>query len=192
MKEVELSASLADAGLTLLGMIDPATPLIPPTLATFASSCPEEGGVSFVTVSSAEPRLPEVANFEWHRLSREGGLFGEDNADFLVAVNCADANSPKIWQWAKVRLSDDWDIVGAGAASGVLGNGACHPAFVMLSLDGNVIVRGDEGETSLDFTLVRDPHRNQTLRRRGEWMASRPRTDEFTRAALERWLGSQK
>ncbi|MEX2973644.1 hypothetical protein [Streptomyces sp. C184] len=139
---------------------------------------------------SDHPRLLEVANSGWYRLSRDGGLFAADDPEFLLAVNCAEPDEPRVWWWARVSLSDRWDIVGAGAGTEILGNGSGRPAFVMLSLDGNVIVRAQQGENSTEFVLVREPHRVQFFRQHGEWMAGRPRTGTFVRTAIERWLAA--
>jgi hypothetical protein len=191
MDEIALSTSLAKAGLRTLGTIDAADPLIPPTLATFASSCSSEDGAFGEAVDLDDPRLRETANSEWYRLALRGGLFSEVDSRFLVAINCADRDSPQ-WRWVRVELLNEWDIVGAGASSGILGNGPCRPSFVMLSLDGGVILRCDVGEASIDFSVVRESHRAQTLRRHGEWMAGSPRVGELTRAAIRRWLGSHR
>ncbi|MGY5061180.1 hypothetical protein ACWDFR_45360 [Streptomyces sp. 900105755] len=189
MNEMALSTSLANAGLCLLGTADVADPLIPPTLATFASSCSSEDGAFGESVNLEDPELWRKANSEWHRLALGSGLFSEVNPHFLVAVKGSDVNSVQ-WWWVRVKLLDEWDIVGAGAASGILGNGPCRPSFVMLSLDGDAILRCDVGQESIDFSVVREPHRAQTLRRHGEWMAGSPRVDELTRAAIRRWLDS--
>ncbi|GAA3125464.1 hypothetical protein [Streptosporangium carneum] len=188
MKESVIEASLAEAGLIFMGMVAISDPLIPPDLATRASSCFSEELTLAESVYLDDPLLLEKANREWYRMSREGGLFGEGERKFLVAVNCADGDSPQIWWWAKAELSDPWDIMGAGAASGALGAAHSYPGFVMLSLDGDVIVRGDRGEVSIDLTVVREPHRLPIFLRHGEWLAAWPDTDEFTRAALKRWL----
>ncbi|MFF4493911.1 hypothetical protein [Streptomyces sp. NPDC001546] len=191
MVEITLSISLAKAGLRLLGTVDAADPLIPPTLATFASSCSSEDGAFGEVVDLDDPRVQEKANSEWYRLALRGGLFGEVGSQFLVAVKRAGSDSPQ-WWWARVELLDEWDIVGAGASSGILGSGPCRPSFVMLSLDGGVILRCDVGQASIDFSVVREPHHAQTLRQHGEWMAESPRVDEFTRAAIRNWLGNRR
>ncbi|MDH6119508.1 hypothetical protein ABH930_004265 [Kitasatospora sp. GAS204A] len=193
MDEVDdaaLATVFSTAGLDYLGMVDPGVPLIPPALATLVSSCSEEDGILARSVESGDPQLIEKVNSEWYRISSGGGLFGVENPEFLVAVNRFGDTLPRVWWWAKVKLADRWDIAGDGAASGILGNGPGHPAFVMLSLDGNVVVRGDRGEEWVDCVLLRNPQRVGMLRQHGQWLVERPRTDEFTRAALERWLSS--
>ncbi|MEV0371089.1 hypothetical protein AB0I10_14845 [Streptomyces sp. NPDC050636] len=137
---------------------------------------------------SDDPQFLEKANSGWNRLSRQGGLFTEGVPEFLLAVNCAEPDEPHVWWWARVPLSDRWDIAGTGAATRILGNGSGHPTFVMLSLDENAIVRAQQGEKSTKFVLVREPHRVQFFRQHGEWMAGRPRTGQFVRTAIEAGL----
>lgn len=190
MDESTLTDALSGAGLKFLGMIESTTPLIPPALAGFANSCPAESVTDVEYLTSDDPQFLEKANSGWYRLSREGGLFTEGNPEFLLAVNCAEPGEPHVWWWARVSLSNRWDIAGTGAEIGVLGNGSGHPAFVMLSLDENVIVRAQQGEMSTEFVLVREPHRVPFFRQHGEWMAGRPRTGQFVRTAIERWLAA--
>ncbi|WP_344605396.1 hypothetical protein [Streptomyces glaucus] len=187
LNESILSTPLAEAGLRLLRMVDTSEPLIPPTLATFASSCGTEDGAWGETVDLDHPRLREEANSLWRRMALHGGLFSEEDSRFLIAVNLSAGESPR-WWWAQVQLLDEWDMVDAGAASGVLGHGPFRPSFVMLSLDGGVILRCDLGQASMDFSMVREAHHAPTLLRHGEWMAGSPRVDDVTRAATRRWL----
>ncbi|MFF0629959.1 hypothetical protein [Streptomyces sp. NPDC004296] len=188
MDESRLADSLDEAGLKYLGMVDSTTPLIPPNLAGFANSCPAEGVAGVEYLTSEDPQFLEKANSGWYRLTREGGLFAAGDPEFLLAVNCAEPDEPRVWRWARVSLSDQWDIAGAGAATGILGNGFGHPAFVMLSLDGNAIVRAQQGEKSTEFVLVREPHQVQFFRKLAVQMSRWPDTPEPTRAAIERWL----
>ncbi|WP_102923978.1 hypothetical protein [Streptomyces noursei] len=188
MDESRLTESLAEAGLKYRGVIDPATPLIPPNLAGFANSCPAEEVADVEYLMSEDPQLLEKANSGWYRLAREGGLFAARDPEFLLAVDCAEPDEPRLWRWARVSLSDQWDIAGAGAATGILGNGSGHPAFVMLSLDGESIVRAQQGETSTEFVLVREPHHVQFFRNLAAQMLRWPDTTEPSKAAIERWL----
>lgn len=57
------------------------------------------------------------------------------------------------WWWARVRLAESWDIMGAGSAA-ALGIGFGAPEFAMLSLAGDVIVCGTAGESSIGTVLV--------------------------------------
>jgi hypothetical protein len=189
MNELHIVGLLAETGLVYLGMADPTAPLIPPTLATFATSCPPDEGRIAATVYSDDPQLRRKANAAWFELSRTGGLFGSAPSEFLLAINRANDDQPAIWRWARVELADSWDVMGVGAA-GILGNGVCRPEFVMLSVDGMVIVRGTTWESSIGAILVRDPHRIRVLRDHAKWMAGRPRTSEADRDAIEQWLNT--
>ncbi|MBL1088607.1 MULTISPECIES: hypothetical protein [Streptomyces] len=58
----------------------------------------------------------------------------------------------------------------------------------MLSLDGNAIVRAQQGENSTEFVLVREPHHVEFFRKLTVQMSRWPDTTEPTKAAIERWL----
>ncbi|MDI3409502.1 hypothetical protein [Streptomyces cavernicola] len=192
MDEGALAASLAEAGLDYQGMVDPLTPLIPPAIAGFADSCPAPDMSEVISLPSDDPQLRETANSAWHRLSVGNGLFTESTPEFLLAVNCAEPGTPRTLWWSKVALLSSWDIAGAGGATGILGNGYGHPAFVMLSLEGSVVVRGTQGEQYPEFIAVRSPGEVELFQQRGTWAAGRPRTGEFTIAAIERWLAGSR
>lgn len=187
MNERDAARALSSGGLAFRRMADPSMSLIPPTLATFASATPAGVGRVAAIVSRDAAELAAKANADWHRICLTGGLFEEAEPRFFVAINCAAGDMPTAWRWAEVTLADTWDIMGAGAA-GVLGNGYCHPGFVMLSLDGEVIARGDTWEREIGTVLVREPYSRIPFRQQGEWMITRPRTGDWERAAIERWL----
>lgn len=189
MDEKLLESSLAKAGLRFLGTADITVPLIPPTLATFASACSAEDGAYGTSVELDDDSLSERANSEWFRLTQEGRFLDGVGSHFLLAVERADEDSPH-WWWADIELLDHWDVIDAGGTSGIIGNGPGRPAFVMLSPTGRSIMRVDVGEHSIDFNVVPETWNSPTLRRRGEWMLKSPRVDDFTRAAIARWLTS--
>ncbi|WP_436772733.1 hypothetical protein [Yinghuangia sp. YIM S09857] len=197
MAEHWRTGPLAEAGLRFLGMVAPDVPLIPPTTAAFAGHFPlPEGRFDAVSVEFDDPHLRDRCNAEWHRLCSDGGLVAAGGSaaardgGFLVAVLRTDDDGRRVWWWARVGLDEPWDIIGAGAASGALGAGWCHPGFVMLSADGRNVVRGDEGQSSVEIVLVRDPQRVPRLREHGARTAGQAYTDPFTRAAIERWLAA--
>lgn len=179
----QVAASLAEVGMRFLGMLDTSSSVIPPKLAAFASSCIEAVGVS---VDVEDPRMFEKANDASYRLAMEGGLFGKRG--FLLAVRHLEVNTPEFQWWARIAFLDQWDVVERGSESGVLGRRAGYPAFLMLSLDGNVILRGDRGESTVDFTLVRNPGHIKMLIDHGEWLTRWSTTDEFSRQSIRRWL----
>jgi len=178
----ELAEKLAAAGLELLELVDPLVPLIPPRLANAALSFPlASEPVPHSAVERGTPDLVAQANFGWYQLASEGGLFGSDR-EFFVAVERSGE-----WWWAHVRLGDSWDVMGRGSA-GILGHGEGYPGFVMLSLDGSVIVKGDVDQTSVGCTLARDPSHNAALREFAPHLVEYPNMSEDEKAAIWRWL----
>lgn len=193
MQEAELAEGLAAAGLTYLGMVEPSAPLIPPRLAAFANSAAADGNEWAASVESDAPDLRERFNHEWYMLAADQGLFSRENPEFLLAVAVAvedeggESEHRASW-WARVALRAEWDLAGAGAAAQVTGCGWGHPEFVMLSLDGNVIVRGSQGERWTDVVCLRDPHRIRSLREMGARMTDSRSIPRETREAIARWL----
>lgn len=188
MSESGLAKALSGCGLTLIGMADPDTPLIPPLLAGFATSTPPGAGRLVAMLDLDEPDLSSVANAAWYSLCVDGGFFDTGDPSFLIAVDCSSEDMPKMWRWATVQLSNPWDVMGAGAASGLLGNGHSRPAFVMLSLDGSTIVRGDTWQTQIGAVLVQDPHEHEPFWRQGERLSALSRTGDWEKKAIKRWL----
>ncbi|QEU97187.1 hypothetical protein CP970_08235 [Streptomyces kanamyceticus] len=141
-----------------------------------------------MSVESDAPDLRERLNHEWYMLSADQGLFQPDAPEFLLAVGDGGTAHPDSLRWARVALTVDCDLAGAGAEAGVTGRGTGHPDFAMLSLDGTVLVRGAKGEEWTDCVLLRNPHRLPSLRELGTRMAASPETPQATRDALERWL----
>lgn len=182
MNEAELTASLAAAGLTFLGMVELSAPLMPPTLANLATGYPPEGELpGGVFVELNDPQLLDKANVGWYECSLDVGLFNQER-EFLVAVECED----DLWWWARVKLTEPWDIMGAGAA-GALGVRRGLPRFVMMSLDGNSVVCGTDWESSIGCILAR-PRLSQRLRDFAEEWSGFDSTSEFDRTATQRWL----
>jgi hypothetical protein len=178
----ELAQQLAAGGLELLGLVDRLTPLIPPTLATVAMSYPRESEPRpYSTVEIGAEDLVAQANAGWFRLASEGGLF-DASREFLVGV----APSGE-WWWAHVRLAQSWDVMGLGSAS-ILGNGEGYPGFIMMSLDGDVIVHGDVWQSEIGSVLTRNPAENQQLREHARWKVESPLTPDYEKTAIHRWL----
>lgn len=116
----------------------------------------------------------------------KGGLFGEDR-EFLVAVEVHEGEGD--WWWARVRLAESWEIMGAGSAA-ALGSGFGAPDFAMLSPTGDVIVCATSGESSIGTVLVNRFRNLVGLRELAEWKADWPGTPRHERAAARRWLES--
>ncbi|MEU6994514.1 hypothetical protein ABZ953_28135 [Streptomyces sp. NPDC046465] len=177
VRGAELAHSLAESGLRYLGLADPTAPLLPPCLAFFADAVETGGEEWAVSVESDDPDLRESVNHQWYMLGADQGLFQRDAPEFLLAVGdgeSATAPSDSL-RWARVALTVDSDIAG-------------HLDFAMLSLDGNVVVRGVAGEKWTDCVLLKAPHRFPALRELGTRMAASPETRQGTREALQRWL----
>ncbi|BCJ68420.1 hypothetical protein [Polymorphospora rubra] len=180
---------LAPGGLVFLGMMSLECPLIPPTLANLAQGYPPTSGKwPRSVVDSDTPDFVARANEGWLDLSREGGLFGDD-LEFLVAVEIEVDEEVTDWWWARVKLAESWDIMGAGSAA-ALGVGFGVPEFAMLSLAGDVIVCGTAGESAIGTVRVSGFRDLAGLRKLADWIADWPTTRQQEKAAARRWLES--
>ncbi|KAA2258832.1 hypothetical protein F0L68_23730 [Solihabitans fulvus] len=187
MKKAELAESLAEAGLKLCASGDSLSGQLSVDAAWLATSCSQEDGRRDIVVSQSDPDLVEKANAAWFQLASDGGLLGADR-EFLVGVDFADRDEIPILRWVRVQLMDEWDIVGAGAASGILGWAYGRPGFAMLSLDGSVVVRGTVWAEAVGLLLVPFPHRVQIIRSYVERVVLNPNTSSYDRAVGETWL----
>ncbi|MEV5509363.1 hypothetical protein [Streptomyces orinoci] len=183
-RKTKLAERLAAGGLVFLGMVDPDRPLIPPTLAGMATSYPESEKWRTSSVDRDAADCVTRANEGWFDLAREGGLFGDDR-EFLVAVAISEEDD---W-WARVRLAETWDVMGAGSAN-ALGNGFGLPAFHMLSLTGDVVVCGMVWQSSIGTYLVSGFEKVKGFRDNAEWKANWARTPRYEALAIRRWLES--
>ncbi|MFE5326037.1 hypothetical protein ACFRCG_06490 [Embleya sp. NPDC056575] len=137
---------------------------------------------------------PRGAECVW---ATSSGLFGTDRG-FLLAlpVNLYSANAVSRHRrsvWRRVRLLDDWDIVGAACAiclgmSGhghrehLLGSRVGRPEFAMLSLVGTVAVLGTTWETGINSLAVPNLGDTEPIRRMLDRAATRvwdPREEWF-------------
>jgi hypothetical protein len=153
--ESELADGLAQTGLVFQGWHAPDTPFIPPELAAAAFLLAGRRGRHGSSVEFTDRDLAEKANAGWYRVAHEAGLFDEDDPRFLLGV-LLERDDP-VARWAMVRLTTPWDVMGAGGESGMLGPAWCRPAFTMLSLNGDVIVRGDTTSTAVYTVGIRTP-----------------------------------
>lgn len=188
MEDPELAAKLASAGLVYIEPVDAEAPLLPPGLATTATSYREGDGWAGSGVDIDDPALIVNANAGWYRLAVEGGLIKGVGSEFLVAVKRQNAELHQ-W-WARVSLTEPWDIMGTGAASGALGIVAGHPAFAMSSLDGKVVMLGTTWESEIGCLLVRNPQRIGAYRQFLERKIDNPRTSASDREIIQRWLNA--
>ncbi|MEH0576635.1 MULTISPECIES: hypothetical protein [Streptomyces] len=176
---------LAPAGLVFLGLMDLDLPLIPPALANMATGYqPPSREWPRAVVDRGTPDFVTKANEEWYDLSRQGGLFGDDR-EFLVAVALHEGGND-LW-WARVRLAESWDLVGAGSAS-ALGSGFGAPEFTALSVTGDVVAFCSSDTASIGTVLAAGFSDLAGLRDLAEWKAGYPRTPRQEKAAARRWL----
>ncbi|MFG2045010.1 hypothetical protein [Dactylosporangium sp. NPDC048998] len=159
----EITSSLAAAGIVVINFTWNSS-RIPAAAAWMISACSAEDGRLDEVFDLSDPRLIENANAAWWRLATEYRLFDERH-EFLLSVGPTDGEIPASPHWARVRLHDDWDILGRGAAKGVLGGPPGHPGFVMLSLDGGVAVGGDTWDDSISIIVLPDPFNASAIRR---------------------------
>jgi hypothetical protein len=186
--ESGLIEGLARAGLAFHGWHTPDTPFLPPELAAAAFLFAGRKGRHWSSIDFTDPDLAEKANADWYRVANDAGLFGEDDPRFLVGV-LLNRDDP-VARWATVRLTVPWDVMGAGGETGMLGTAWCRPAFTMLSLDGNVIVRSDTTPAAVYTVGIRTPRDRARVMKFARTLAEGPyfRSASQLRAAVAAWL----
>lgn len=178
---------LAPAGLVFLGLMDLKLPLIPPPLANMATGYqPPSEERPRSDVDRGAPDFIAKANAIWFDLCRGGGIFGDDG-EFLVSVALHEGGDD-FW-WARVRLAESWDLVGAGSAT-ALGCGFGEPEFTALSVTGDVAAFCCSTRSSIRTILATGFTEIEDLRNMAEWTAGYPRTPRQEKAATRRWLDS--
>ncbi|MFE5301901.1 hypothetical protein [Streptomyces sp. NPDC056632] len=178
---------LTPAGLVFLELMDLELPLIPPPLANMATGYePPSGEWARSLVDRGTPDFIAKANTSWFDLCHEGGLFG-DGREFLVSVALHEGGSD-LW-WARVRLAESWDLVGAGSAA-ALGSGLGEPEFTALSVTGDVAAFCCSTTSSIRTVVAAGFTEIEDLRAMAEWAAEYPRTPRQEKAAARRWLDS--
>ncbi|MEU1625329.1 hypothetical protein ABZ746_08340 [Streptomyces sp. NPDC020096] len=187
MDDRKLSKALVRAGIRFLS-IDATPATLPVRAAWIASSCGRSDGRRDIVFNAGDADIVSNANLSWFSLASEIGLFSEPNGEFLLGVDLADDKSTPILRWAKVELMDSWDIMGAGAANGILGSGVGRPEFVMMSTNGGVVMRGTTWEDGIGVLVVPAPHRVKLMRDYVERLASNPRADLHERRSASEWI----
>lgn len=176
---------LAVAGLVFQKWQENGRDYIPVGLTALSIHFPDVPGRMYSSVANDDPDILEKANAGWYRTARDGHLFEPDDPRFLVGAKpTADSN---VWQWAMVRLTEPWDIMGAGGSTGTLGAAWCRPAFAMLSLDGEVIVRGDTWENEIGTVRVHTPRHREFLEF-ARTIADDPGEPAGFRTEIQTWL----
>ncbi|MEV5687622.1 hypothetical protein AB0L68_31260 [Streptomyces sp. NPDC052164] len=160
-------------------------------------SCGDGTGRRDAYVDFDDPFLIERANQGWYDLATSFRLFGADR-EFLLALpahrhSARAACRHRQSVWRRVRLPDDWDVMGAACAIGrgtsehgypehLLGSGAGRPEFAMLSLDSTVALIGTTWQSGISSLAVPDPSDTEPVRNMIDWVATRewdPREEWF-------------
>lgn len=189
MTEPELVELAGEAGLRVLGPHD-APASLPVKAAWLIVSCTREDGRRDIVVDREDPHLQEKANSAWVQLASDSGLFGDENGEFLLGVDWAEQGEAPVLRWSRVQLMDEWDVMGAGMKSGLLGARPLHPEFVMMSLDGKVVLRGTTWGKGIGLLTVSNVDRVPMIKSYVERLAANPRTSEYERTMAQGWLAA--
>lgn len=198
----KLHAPLRRAGLQVLEGGVPKCPL--PVFAVGATvSCGDGTGRRDMYVDFDAPSLIERANQGWYELATSFRLFGADR-EFLLALpahlhSARAASRHRKSVWRRVRLLDDWDVMGAGCAVSrgmnehgypehLLGSGAGRPEFAMLSLDSTVAVIGTTWQNGISSLAVPNPSDTEPVRNTIGWAATSEWDSRSDRAEALAWL----
>jgi len=202
VNEARRAASLRRAGLRMVEGGMPGAPLPVLTAWLLAACSPYADGRRDSRTSGrpwldgwllTHPGFVERANAAWFRLAEKYGLFGPGREFLLAGPACDDGDDAPAWR--RVRLLDDWDLVGAGAASGLLGSRAGCPEFVASSLDGRVAVQCTTEEDGVISIVTTEPWQAPTIRthmariiERAALPPDRPDVPPRDRAWARAWL----
>ncbi|MEU4212313.1 hypothetical protein AB0F13_20330 [Streptomyces sp. NPDC026206] len=181
---------LRRAGLQLLPGGVPAV-TTPPSVMSLLTTCGNEDRRRDAAVDGEawadgwleeNPDFVPRANAVWHALAVEHQLFGPEG-DFLLLVGR---------HWRRVHLLDEWDLIGAGSASRLLGSATAGcPEFAMTSLDGRVALRGTTYQSCISSLVVPVPWLAPTVRaymgRLGDRVARGLDTDPENVATVRAW-----
>ncbi|MFE2942545.1 hypothetical protein ACFXKG_26360 [Streptomyces sp. NPDC059255] len=195
----ELLEKLTDAGFGALGVVGTRDDLAPVLVARYVTQLHPDDGRQDVLIGHDEPNLRSRINEEWERAARKHGLFpkaGDGRPDFLigldVSVDMPDESEFKSYRWVHVRLSEGWDIAGAGCESGLLGAGADNPTFVMMSVGGDVVMVAGYWQIGIGFSVASRPEKIPKLREHAKRIASYAHIESEQRNWAERWLRNVK
>ncbi|MFI1192971.1 hypothetical protein ACH4T9_06870 [Micromonospora sp. NPDC020750] len=141
---------------------------IPSFAAWMVASCRPNEGRRDRIVALADPDQVSKANADWYSLSEESGLFADRR--FLVSLEvplmAPEGGDEEVGElvWGLVELAEEWDVMGVGAASGVLGWGFGCPGFAMSSVSGSVFVQGTVWQDSIGIAVLPSPFQIPSLR----------------------------
>jgi hypothetical protein len=159
----DLSARLDASGLSLLDSVG-VTNVIPVEAAWMAASCTDDDGRIDKIFDFHDPELVRKANEAWYALAQEYQLLDEDG-EFLLSCTLSCPSESLDVRWVLVRLKSEWDIIGAGAANGVLGGPYGRPGFVMLSKVGYTLIAGTTWQDGISVLVVPNPHLASGIRK---------------------------
>ncbi|MFB8133533.1 hypothetical protein [Streptomyces mirabilis] len=74
----------------------------------------------------------------------------------------------------RVELCDEWDVVGAGCASGLFGAGESNPTFAVTSLSSGVVMVAGYWQVGIGFAVASRPERIAKLREPQSQLGTRP------------------
>nr|BEK62897.1 hypothetical protein KPHV_01240 [Kitasatospora purpeofusca] len=185
LERSDLSTRCTAAGLILLD-ITGAADVIPVEAAWMASACGPDDGRFDQEFDFQDSELVQKANEAWFAMAREYELLDQSQEFFLSLTIPGSDGSPDV-RWGLVRLKDEWDIMGAGTANGLLGGPYGRPGFVMLSKAGYTVVAGTTWQDGVGVLAVPNPHRASAIRK---FMTRTPRgsVSEVEFDNIENWL----
>ncbi|GAA4681317.1 hypothetical protein GCM10023347_40160 [Streptomyces chumphonensis] len=191
----ELVKGLSAAGLDLVEVVGEVDDLLPALVARYVTQLFPEDGRQDVLLRHGTPHLTARLNEEWERTAVASGLFGDGRSGertFLVGIEMkagtADEEDIPAYRWARVTLSEGWDIAGAGCASGVLGTGRNNPTFAMASVRGDVLMVAGYWQVGVGFAVISQPEHVSRLRDHARRIAAFPHVEPATREWADRWL----
>jgi hypothetical protein len=144
----DVADALAAAGLEFVGRVRGEVRL-PPLPGGSAAACrPADGRFDArpeEVIDVDDEQFAAKVNAGWIRMATEYGLFDEERS-FLLCVGNPQVDSGSQTEWVRVRLREDWDLVGSEVA--LLGFGRfpaergdrATPEFAMVSLDGRMLI----------------------------------------------------
>ncbi|MFJ9607834.1 hypothetical protein ACIRS1_15990 [Kitasatospora sp. NPDC101176] len=152
LTDAEIGNLLAPAGFRFLERVHGEVQLPPlPPYHSPASARPEHGRFDSHQDEVADLDASDMAdkvNASWLRMATEYGLF-DGNREFLLAVSRADLGEDPDEEpytvWLRVRLLDDWDLVGSEvdllrSGFATLFTARFVPEFTAASLDGRMMM----------------------------------------------------
>ncbi|WP_157815664.1 hypothetical protein [Kitasatospora sp. CB02891] len=163
LNRAEISALCDAAGLILLDIAG-VTDVIPADAAWMASACGSDDGRFDEEFEFQDPDLVRNANEAWFAIAQRHRLL-DQRREFLLSLAVLESDRFPVSRWALVKLKDEWDIIGAGTANGLLGGPYGRPGFVMVSKTGYTVVAGTTWQDGISIISLPNPHRASAIRK---------------------------